>query len=75
MLAFVPSKPTDAPIRDDLVTSTDIIKVNWNYTSYNGGSAILSYSLEMDDGNGGDFKAVIGRRPDYMLQSYRITGG
>jgi len=37
-----------------------MIKVNWNYTGSDGGSPILSFSLEIDDGKGGKFKAVTG---------------
>jgi hypothetical protein len=36
----------------------------------NGGTPILSYSLELDDGQGGQFKAVYGFEVDSLATSY-----
>ena len=52
---------------DPNVTKVDTIKVNWDAVDYNGSSPILSYSLEIDDGTGGDFNAVIGLDSGYLL--------
>jgi hypothetical protein len=41
--------------------------------SADGGSEILSYSLEIDDGEGGDFKPVVGYSSVYLLQTFGIT--
>lgn len=54
--ASVPEKPTDVPTSDPLVTSDSQIKVDFaNPTPGNGGSAIISYELQMDDGMSGEY--------------------
>jgi len=41
-----------------------------------GGSEILSYQLEMDDGDGGDFlKLTGGQESQYLKLSYTVTAG
>jgi len=59
-LASIPEAPINAPISDETITSFNILNVNWSAVSLNGGSEILSYSLEIDDGYGGDFYSVVG---------------
>lgn len=74
ILASIPEAPTTAPISDPLVTSISKIKVTWDAVIDDGSSEILSYSLEIDDGTGGDFTTVVGYLSDYLLFSYTITG-
>jgi hypothetical protein len=49
--------------------------VKWEIITDDGGSDILSYSLEIDDGTGGDFKPVVGYVSDYLLLEFLITNG
>jgi len=61
-LAAVPDTPLTSPISDALVTNESRIKVNYGplTAAQNGGSPILSYNLQMDNGKGGDFVSYIG---------------
>jgi hypothetical protein len=43
--------------------------------SQNGQSEVLSYSLEIDDGTGGDFTPVVGEQTHYLKHEYTITQG
>ena len=59
VLASVPAKPTPPPAVDMTGTTTSAIKVNFaNANADTGGSAILGYELEMDDGNQGVFRNI-----------------
>jgi hypothetical protein len=40
--------------------------------SNNGGSPVISYNLEMDDGDGGDFKSLTGLISTSMLRDFTI---
>jgi hypothetical protein len=60
MLASIPATPLNAPVSDPSVTSVERVKVIWDQITADGSSAILSYSLEIDDGVGGDLTAVVG---------------
>jgi hypothetical protein len=51
-----------------------MIKVTWEEVINDGSSEILSYSLEIDDGTGGDFTEVVGLLSDYLLFEYIVTG-
>ena len=76
VFAGVPSMPTDKPTSDPTVTSDRVIKVSFaNPQPQDNGSAILSYSLEIDDGKSGLFKAVSGLEQDQMLSEFTITEG
>ena len=59
-MAAIPDAPTTAPISDAKITSINTIKVRWQQVTNENNSEILSYSLEIDDGMGGDFTAVVG---------------
>lgn len=72
ILASAPSAPLSAPVSDPLVTNVDRIKVSWQIITDDGFSEILSYSLEMDDGSGGDFASVVGENSPYLLQDYTV---
>lgn len=52
ILADVPDTPTVAPTSDASVTTQSILKIDTATVAGNGGAAILSYSLEVDSGNG-----------------------
>ena len=74
LLAGVPGKPDVDLVSDPAVTDTDTIKVSWGELANNGGDEIISYSLEIDDGTGGDFTAVVGYATDYLLFYYTHAG-
>jgi hypothetical protein len=40
-----------------------------------GASEITGYSLEIDDGTGGDFTPVVGFKEDYLLLDFTISVG
>ena len=50
LLASIPDSPTNAPTSVDSLTSCQLLNINWSAVSQNGGSEIISYSLEIDDG-------------------------
>lgn len=62
VLAAVPDTPTDLVTSDATETNQTQITVIYGplATAGNGGSDVLSYELQMDDGEGGDFVALIG---------------
>jgi len=55
------------------VTSVNKIKVSWAKVTEDGSSEILSYSLEIDDGTGGDFIPVVGFNTDYLKTEFTVT--
>lgn len=74
-LASVPSKPTNAPTSDILVTSRTQIKVTYEPIpiSGDGGLIILSYELQMGSPKTlNDFVSVVGGNP-YTLQTFFIV--
>jgi hypothetical protein len=44
--------------------------IRYPIVSDDGGSPVLSYSLEIDDGNGGAFKSLFGDSIDTMSLSF-----
>ena len=50
VIADKPAAPTSPPTSDFSVTNTTQIKIDINVQPDDGGSMILSYSLEIDDG-------------------------
>ena len=58
---------------DPAVTSTTKIKVTWQEVTEDGSSEVLSYSLEIDDGTGGDFMPVVGFLTDYLKHEFTLT--
>jgi hypothetical protein len=79
LFATVPDAPAAAPASDASVTAIDRIKVTYGAVTADGGSEVQSYSLEMDDGDGGDFKRLTGAEgteaEDYLLLSFTQTEG
>jgi hypothetical protein len=73
-----PAAPTNAPYRGS-GTSTAQLDVEWEFLTNNGdngGSAIISYGLEVDDGAGGSFNVLAGGSPTsdpYTLNSKIVT--
>lgn len=74
----VPAAPPSAPYRG-IGTSDNQLDVEWGFLTTgaeNGGSSIVSYSLEVDDGAGGSFIEIIGGSPlsaPYTLNSKIVT--
>jgi len=62
VIAAVPDTPLDQPTSDATVTNKSRIKVFYGplTAAQNGGSDILSYELQMDDGIGGEFASLSG---------------
>ena len=59
VLAGIPPKPTPAPSVDPSGTTVSAIKVNFANTNTNtGGSPVLLYELQMDDGESGEFATI-----------------
>lgn len=75
ILADIPSNPTIAPTSDITVTSTNIIKIDYTVITSNGGSPIISYSLEVDDGMGGNFVPLFGVNTTSLSLTYTFTNG
>ena len=68
-LASLPEAPTNAPYSDDDVTDTKQIKIvidTFDATN-NGGSSILKYEIQYDDGNNGDYTSVYTLSPSITI--------
>jgi len=69
-------KPVDVPVFDPAVTTDKQIKVTFaNPPPSNGGSPIISYELQMDDGLAGAFKSLIGFDTNSMLTTFTVSAG
>jgi hypothetical protein len=69
--AAVPDKPIDRPVSDSSVTSDTQIKVTYaNPVPGNGGSPILSYELQMDDGLAGVYTSLTGFTSNSMATTF-----
>jgi len=77
LLASVPAAPTDVPVSDASITSDTTIRVTYATPTppVNGGSDLLSYALQMDDGLGGDFVTLVGFSPHSMVTHYTVSAG
>ena len=64
--------PSAAPTTILAQTSATQIYVQYTAPS-NSGSPILSYEVQMDDGQGGDFVSLIGVNPYYLKLWYVVT--
>lgn len=75
LLASVPARPTDVPVSVATVTAATAIKVTFAASSPpdDGGSPIVSYELQMDDGAGGSFVSVHGFSPSSLATHYTVT--
>ena len=74
VLAAVPDTPLTGPHSDASVTNERRIKVDYAplATSQNGGSAVLSYELQVDNGMGGDFTSLIGFESASLETSFTL---
>lgn len=76
LLASVPAAPTDIPVSDASITNDTTIRVTYaSPPPADGGSALLSYELQMDDGLGGDFVTLVGYTPNTMVTHYTVPEG
>jgi hypothetical protein len=76
LLASVPAAPTDVPVSDSSITNDTTIRVTYaSPAPADGGSALLSYELQMDDGLGGDFVTLVGYTPHTMATHYTVAEG
>jgi len=81
LFASVPSAPVAGPSSDASITNKERIAATWSAipASSNGGSEILGYQLEQDDGAGGDFVVLTGEgvagAEDYLKLSYTAYAG
>jgi hypothetical protein len=66
VLASISETPTVAPTSDLTKSSFEQLKISYPAVGDNGGTAILSYSLEIDDGMGGAFTSLYGDSVDTM---------
>lgn len=74
--ASVPDQPSDVPVQDPTGTSDTQIKVIIaSPAPGNGGSVIISYEIQMDDGLSGDYVSIIGFDTNSLLTTYTITSG
>lgn len=66
ILAQVPSKPTDIPASDSSITNQFRVKVTYSVGTtgvsapVDNGSPIVSYDIQVDDGEGGEFYSLQG---------------
>lgn len=77
----MPLAPLTGPTSDATVTNRERIKADWTGipVSNNGGSEILGYQLERDDGAGGEFIVLTGEgvegAEDYLKLSFTAYQG
>ena len=59
-LASLPNQPSSSPTSDSTITNTNTLKVNIGIfdDTLSGGSPIISYEIQIDDGNDGDFRSI-----------------
>lgn len=69
VLADIPGTPGSAPTSDFSISSASQLKIDVPVVLVDGGSPILSYSLELDNGRGGDFKVLFGTVSDTLTTS------
>ena len=72
----MPSQPSLSPTSDSTITNTNTLKVNIGIfdDTLSGGSPIISYEIQIDDGNDGDFRSIYTLSP-YLIFSTEITRG
>jgi hypothetical protein len=76
-LGDVPDTPAVAPYKDTSASSGSRLLVMYDAlsSSENGGLPVLSYSLEIDDGVGGDFYALTGSTVASLATSHLLSTG
>lgn len=73
LLATEPADPTGQPSNLASYTNTTSISLEMPEITDNGGSAILSYNLVMDDGANGDFFTIVGEDEDHLNRTVTVT--
>ena len=73
LLAGVPVKPSSPPLSDATQTGPSTVSVTWTPVADTGGSDIVTYSLEIDDGIGGDFISLFDT--NYLKLEYTYNVG
>jgi len=71
VLADTPTAPATAPTSDAAITSSSLVKVDMAIVPSDGGSPVLSYSLEVDKGDG--FYALYGVTSDSLSLTYTLS--
>jgi len=76
-LGDVPDKPSNAPYKDSAASSGSRLLIRYDALaeSANGGLALESYSLEIDDGVGGEFSILTGFTTASLATSHLVTTG
>lgn len=74
-LSDEPDTPTEGPLPVARLTNEQQITVTFGPQSVdkNGGSPLLSYDLQMDDGIGGDFSSLVGFEHDSLETIFTVT--
>lgn len=77
VLGDVPSQPPSAPSKDPGASAGTRLEIHYAAlpTTLDGGLAIESYCLEMDDGAGGELAAITGLEVASLATSQLITTG
>ncbi len=74
VLSDEPDTPLIGPISDSSVTDESRIKVDFGPQdiTMNGGSPLLSYELQMDNGQGGEFTSLIGFNSESLETTFTV---
>lgn len=72
MFGSIPNQPTDAPVSDKTVSTANILRITYVGVQ-NNGLPVVSYSLEIDDGNGGEFVSLYGDLANTMTLTYTFS--
>jgi hypothetical protein len=72
VFADLPETPTFAPTSDLSVSSESQLRIDIQVVAGDGGSPILSYSLEVDDGAGEEFRVLFGTISDTLSTSFTL---
>lgn len=68
----IPKQPTDAPVSDLTFSNSNILRITYLGVN-NNGSPVVSYNLEIDDGNGGEFVSLYGDLVNTMTLTYTFS--
>ena len=68
----IPKQPTDAPVSDLTFSTSNILRITYLGVN-NNGSPVVSYNLEIDDGNGGEFVSLYGDLVNTMTLTYTFS--
>lgn len=72
----LPHKPLAPPSRDDVLTTDELLQVDWQPLNnpQNGGAQIISYHLQYDDSSDGvTWTDLIGISTDEIAISFGVT--